>query len=116
MRWISEAEALPPVAQKILLAHPRQTGEFWDLCTAQLLIQYEGVAPVPVKRGDRWPTTYWWSASKDTGATYLVTGNSWWTLLDTIPLPPGAMHKLDREFHYIAQPELVWVGQKQSSR
>jgi hypothetical protein len=113
MKWISEAEKLPPIAQKVLLAHPRQIGEFWDIRTAQLLVQYEGVAPVPVKRGDRWPTTYWWGSEGSDRSMFLVTGNSWWTLLDTIPLPPGAEHRKDREFAYVAQPNPVWVGQRE---
>jgi hypothetical protein len=116
MKWISEAEKLPPIAQKVLLAHPRQSGEFWDLRTAQILVQYEGVAPVPVKRGDRWPTTYWWGAEDSGRNMFLVTGNSWWALLDDIPLPPGAVHAVQTgpaPYHFIAQPELVWIGQRE---
>jgi hypothetical protein len=113
MKWISEEVGLPPIGQTILLAHPRQTGEFWDLTTAMLLVKYEGVHPVPVLRGGRWPTTYYWETSRGRAShPFLVTGNNWWALLDDIPLPPGAEHKRDREYHYISQPELLFVGQR----
>lgn len=111
MKWISESEALPPIAQLVLFAHPRQQGEFWDITTAQLLARYDGVVPMPVPKGSRWATEYWWETNR--GATshpFLVTGNSWWTLLDDIPLPPGAEHKVERGYHYVAQPKPVWVG------
>lgn len=107
MKWISEAEQLPPVAQKVLLAVPRQGGEFWDLKVAQLLIQNEDVTPRPVPPGSRWPTEWYWNSGRD---TTLVTGNSWWALMDDIPLPPGAQHMTERGFHYIAQPEPVFVA------
>jgi hypothetical protein len=110
MKWISEAEQLPKIAQEVLLAVPRQGGEFWDLKVAQLLVRHEDVAPHPVKTGSRWPVDWWWSWNRDGGASVLVTGNSWWALLDDIPLPPGAEHKTDRGFHYIAQPKRVWVS------
>lgn len=112
MKWISEADQLPPIAQPVLLAHPRQTGEFWDLRVAQLLVHHEGVVPRPIKKGERWATDYFWDASRDGRYTTLVTGNSWWALLDDIPLPPGAEHRTERGYHYIAQPTPVFVGQK----
>jgi hypothetical protein len=111
VKWISEAERLPPIAQPVLLAVPRQTGEFWDLTVAKLLVQYEGVVPRPVPRGSEWPTRYFWDSSRDGRATTLVTGNSWWAMLDDIPLPPGAVHRIERGEHCIAQPELVFVPQ-----
>jgi hypothetical protein len=113
MKWISEAERLPPIAQTVLLAHPRQFGEFWDITTAKLLVHYEGVVPAPVAKGSKWPTTYYWEANHGGSAQshpYLVSGNSWWALLDDIPLPPGAEHKTERGYHYIAQPEPVFVA------
>ena len=109
MKWISEEHELPRVAQKVLLAVPRQNGEFWDLKVAQLLVRHEDVVPLPVKKGSRWPVEYSWDSSRDGKDVTLVTGNAWWALLDDIPLPPGATHMQDRGFHYIAQPEPVWV-------
>lgn len=114
MKWISEAEALPAIGQVVLLAHPRQSGEFWDITTAQLLVQYEGVFPRPVAKGSRWPTEFYWEANRGGSVKshpFLVSGNSWWALLDDIPLPPGAEHKTERGFHYVAQPLPVFVGQ-----
>lgn len=113
MKWISEAEALPKIAQVVLLAHPRQGGEFWDITTARLLVQYDGVAPSPVTKGSRWPTTYYWETNHGGSANsypYIVSGNSWWALLDGISLPPGAEHKSERGYHYIAQPMPVFVA------
>lgn len=109
MKWISEADDLPKIAQKVLLAVPRQFGEFWDLSVAQLLVRHEGVFPRPVAKGSRWPVDYYWS--RDAKDTILVTGNSWWALVNEIPLPPGAEHKTERGYHYIAQPEIVFVSQ-----
>jgi hypothetical protein len=114
MKWISESEALPPIAQTVLLAHPRQAGEFWDITTARLLVRYEGVVPRPVPKGSRWPAEYWWEANRGGSAQsypFLVSGNSWWALLDDIPLPPGAEHRTESGQHYIVQPELVFVPQ-----
>lgn len=111
LKWISEAEALPRTAQKVLLAHPRQAGEFWDLHVAQILIQYEGVCPMPVKVNTRWPANYWWSWGDKTAADLLVTGNAWWAFLDGLPLPPGAEHATERGYSFIAQPRPVFVGQ-----
>jgi hypothetical protein len=115
MNWVSEAEELPPIAQPILLAAPRQGGEFWDLTTAQLLVQYEGVVPRPVPKGTRWPTTYYWERNLRGGSAnshpILVTGNAWWALLDEIPLPPGAEHRSERGRHYVVQPQPIFVGQ-----
>lgn len=114
MKWISEAEQLPPIAQNVLLAVPRQFVEFWDLTTAKLLVQYEGVTPLPISKGQKWPTTYWWERNHGGSIKRhpcLITGNAWWTLLDAIPLPPGAEHRTERGHHYIAQPSPVFVMQ-----
>lgn len=114
MKWISESEALPEIAQVVLLAHPRQGENLWDITTAQLLVQYDGVVPLPVAKGSKWPTTYYWETNHGGSVKshpYLVSGNSWWTLLDEIPLPPGAEHKTDRGYHYIVQPVPVFVTQ-----
>lgn len=111
MKWISEAEKLPPIAQKVLLAVPRQFGEFWDLKVAQLLVRHEDVSPRPVAKGSRWPTEWYWDSSQCGRDTTLVTGNSWWALMDDIPLPPGAEHAAARGFHYIIQPMPVFVSQ-----
>lgn len=109
LTWISETERLPPVAQKVLLAVPRQCGEFWDLNVAQILIRHEGVMPKPIAKGDRWPVDYYWS--RDKRDTILITGNAWWALTDKIPLPPGAEHMTERGFHYVAQPSPVFISQ-----
>lgn len=116
LKWISEADDLPPIAQPVLFMHPRQFGEFWDMHVACILVRYEGVVPRPVKPGSRWPTEYWWGAKRGEGADNLVTGNGWWARLDGLPLPPGAEHATDREFHYFAQPKPVWVGQSTDKR
>jgi len=101
--WISEGKALPPIAQKVFLAVPRQHDKFWDIYVAQLLVRYEGVSPKPIVAGERWPTEYWWSTTRDSQGTVLLTGNSWWASFRDIPLPPGAQHATDREFNYIAR-------------
>lgn len=114
MKWISEADDLPRIAQLVLLAHPRQFSDFWDITTAQLLVRHEGVIPRPVPKGTRWPTEYWWETNRGGSAQshpFLVSGNSWWALLDDIPLPPGAEHRTERGYHYVAQPSLVFVPQ-----
>lgn len=113
MKWISEAEKLPPIAQLVLLAVPRQGGDFWDLKTSRLLVRHEDVHPRPVPRGSKWPVEYWWSGAKDGRSETLVTGNAWWTLLNTIPLPPGAEHRSERGQHWVSQPRPVWIGQDQ---
>lgn len=110
MKWISEAEALPIIAQPVLLAHPRQFDNFWDLKVAQLLVRHEGVAPRPVPKGSKWAIDYWWDSSRDGKDIHMVTGNSWWAMLDDIPLPPGAEHKSERGYHFIGQPIPIWVG------
>lgn len=103
MKWISEADQLPPIAQPVFYTAPRQSGEFWDTTVARLLVHYEGVCPRPVKAGDQWPTTYHWSHDHFSANTSLVTGNGWWAWMDDIPLPPGAEHRKERGQHYIAQ-------------
>lgn len=112
MKWVSEAEALPPIGQSVLLMVPRQAGEFWDLHAAGLAADYDGVAPHPVAPGSRWPVKFWWNISKRGREPVLVTGNAWWAEASDIPLPPGAEHRRGpRGDHYIAQPERVWVDQ-----
>ncbi len=114
MKWISEEKALPQIGQVVLLAHPRQADDVWDIRTAQLLAQYEGIIPLPVLKGSRWPTTYYWELNRGGSAQshpVLITGNSWWALLNDIPLPPGAEHRTERGYHYVAQPEPVFVAQ-----
>jgi len=110
VKWVSESERLPKIAQKVLLAHPRQFDNFWDIKVAQLLVSYEGVVPRPVPRGSKWATEYWWDSSRDGREINLITGNSWWALFDQIPLPPGAEHAHERGYHFISQPTLIWVG------
>ncbi|MCW5711326.1 hypothetical protein [Shinella sp.] len=114
LQWISEGEALPRIGQSVLLATPRQTGEFWDLRVARLLVRHEGVFPVPVVAGGDWPTDYYWDRSTS-GArdTSLVTGNGWWASLKNIPLPPGAAHSGDeRGYNYVRQVGEVFVPKR----
>lgn len=109
--WISEREALPPVAQQVLLATPRQTSEFWDLAVARLLVRHEGVVPLPVEPGARWPTDYYWQRGQFGRDHSLVTGNGWWALLDQIPLPPGAAHRNINGFHCLIQTAACFIPQ-----
>lgn len=112
LKWISETESLPPIAQPVFLMHPRQHDPLWDICVAMILVQYEGVCPSPVPKGSAWPSTYYWSVGgRQNASFYLVTGNSWWASCNNINLPPGAEHDKDREFDFIRQPEMVWIGQ-----
>jgi hypothetical protein len=116
LKWISEADALPPIAQPVFLMTPRQSGDFWDMSVACILVDYEGVRPRPIKPGDQWPTTYRWGRTYGGDLISLVTGNAWWALMNEIPLPPGAEHASrvafgDRQ-HWFAQPKPVFVGQK----
>jgi len=103
LTWISESVALPLIGQDILLATPRQTGEFWDIRTAWLSAQHEGVTACPVPVGARWPTNYSWRIGRGLSDICLVTGNSWWALLSQIPLPPGARHGSHNGFHLVEQ-------------
>lgn len=115
LTWISESERLPGIAQRVLLATPRQHEEFWDIRTAQILVQHEGVFPRSVPAGSEWPTDYWWAPSYGRSmldAPVLVTGNNWWAAMDSIPLPPGAEHKTIRGYHCVIQPTPVWVGKR----
>lgn len=110
LKWIGECEALPKIGQSILLATPRQRGEFWDLWVARLLARHEDVFPMPVVAGGDWPTDYYWERNGGTRDTCLVTGNGWWASLTDIPLPPGATHSGDeRGYHYIRQIGDVFV-------
>jgi hypothetical protein len=117
VKWIREDQALPRIAQPILLAHPRQSGDFWDILTAKLLVRHEDVCPIPKPQGD-WPTEWWWETNRGGSAQsspILVTGNSWWTHLDDIPpnLPPGAQHVHDAHgYRYVIQTEAFWVQKK----
>ena len=114
IKWISEADELPHVGETVLLCAPRQHTEFWDIRTACILIRHEGVTPVPVKAGSRWPRDYYWGARRGDETT-MVTGNSYWARLDAIELPPGAEHRTERGQHFIAQPNDIWVGQESNS-
>lgn len=120
LTWISEGERLPMIAQTVLLAKPRQFGEFWDICTARILVRHEGVIPVPVRAGTDWPTDYWWSPAHGRAvidSPTLVTGNSWWAAMDDLPLPPGAEHRRGPlGGHYFAQPVDVWIGKTKKEK
>jgi hypothetical protein len=114
LEWISEAEALPPIAEKVLLAHPRQSGEVWDIETARLLARHEDVRPLPIQPGGQWPTDFYWSRCEH-GSTILVTGNGWWARLDRIVLPPGAEQAYGPAGlgggHYVRQIGAVFIPQ-----
>jgi hypothetical protein len=104
INWISEESALPHVGEVVLRCHPRQFEEFWNMDVAQLLIRHEGVIPIPVPRGSKWPIDYYWCRRGETRSTSLVTGNGWWARFEGLPLPPMAEHRRGRRGeHYIAQ-------------
>lgn len=111
LKWISEAEALPPIGQPVLFIDPRQAGEHWDANVACILVDHEAVFPRPVKPGDQWPTQYRWARTYGGDLISLVTGNGWWAWMDEIPLPPGAEHRKERGQHWIAQPTSVFINQ-----
>lgn len=94
IEWISEADALPMIAQRVLYMSPRQSGEFWDTQVARLLCRHEAVVPMPVKPGGEWPTSYYWSLDHWGKDNSIVTGNGYWAYMDGIALPPGAEHKV----------------------
>ena len=113
LTWISESERLPMVAQTVLLAMPRQHEEFWDICTARILVRHEAVMPLPVRAGTDWPTDYWWAPSHGRAVLdrpTFVSGNNWWAAMDALPLPPGAEHRHGMRGHYIVQPVNIWIG------
>lgn len=111
IKWISESEALPRVAQPVFFMAPKQADNHWTISVACILIRYEEVHPHPVKPGSRWPIEFWWGRPRGSDLVSLVTGNGWWAAMDDIPLPPGAEHRTERGYHFIAQPEDVFVGQ-----
>lgn len=114
LNWISEAERLPKVAQSVLLLTPRQAGEWWDISVARILIQHEGVTPMPVNAGAKWPTSYWWSRfHRD---TCLVTGNAFWASLEHINLPLGAEHHFLNGFSNIKQVGNCFIPQADTKR
>lgn len=102
LKWISEEEGLPPVAQRVLLLSPRQMGEWWDPRIAMILVRYEEVVPHPVRKGDLWPTNFYWNYGGQQ-QTCLVTGNAYWASLEHINLPPGAEHYSDKRSRAIKQ-------------
>lgn len=119
MRWISEGEDLPKIGQRILLCSPRQHAEFWDMSVMCLMVDYDGVVPLPVKAGGEWPTRYFW------GDPYygrqhckLITGNAWWSTFEGIELPPRALHRYmgPRNDHVIVQDGDVWVGRNELTK
>jgi hypothetical protein len=67
-----------------------------------VLVRYEGVVPLPVRKGTRWPVDYFWSDGR-TNSNVLITGNAYWASLDGINLPPGAEHFNDARSHAIKQ-------------
>lgn len=101
LKWISESVGLPRIAQSVLLASPRQSGEFWDLRVASLLVRHEDVVPKPVKAGDPWARYYYWKVDHFGEHNVFLTGNNWWALMNCINLPPGAEHDFDGMYHYI---------------
>lgn len=112
LKWISEAEALPPIGQPVFYIAPRQAGEHWDVHVARILVHHEAVHPHPVKPGDEWPTDAYWSMGHFNQDHHLITGNGWWAWMDEIPLPPGAEHRKERGQHWIAQPVPVFATPK----
>lgn len=115
MKWISEGEALPAIAQNVLVATPRQSGEFWDIVVACILVRHEGVVPQPVSPGARWPVDFYWGFARRPNDNFIVTGNGWWASMTEIDLPPGAEHQQIRGFDCIAQLGHVFVQQSADS-
>jgi hypothetical protein len=102
--WVSESKDLPRIGQTVLLATPRQDGEFWDIATATLLARHENVIPLPVQPGQGfWPTDYYWSRGSHNRDTCLVTGNGWWASLANIALPPMAEHGSHNGYDFVRQ-------------
>lgn len=116
IEWIRESESLPPIAERVLLAHPRQSGEVWDVETVRLLIRHEDVQPRPIEAGKSWPTDYYWARGDRQDGSVLITGNGWWARLDHIPLPPGAEHAYGPAAlgggHYVRQLGDVFIPQQ----
>lgn len=114
--WISEGERLPPIAQKVLLLKPRQGGGWWDPCVAMILVRHEGVAPYPIRKGDRWPVDFFWAHGPGDRSHVLVTGNAFWASLESINLPPGAEHYNGAHSHAIKQADgFQYVSQRDGS-
>lgn len=102
LEWISEAEALPPVAQEVLYTRPHEFDRFWRIAVAMILIRYEGAQPHPVKIGDKRPVTFWWGFGRSQ-ETLLLNGTGYWAKMTGLPLPPGAQHTHIRGGDYITK-------------
>lgn len=109
LKWVSEEDRLPKIGQKVLLLSPRQGGGWWDPSIAMILVRYEGVVPLPINKGAKWPVNYYWSDGRTNSHT-LITGNAYWAALDEINLPPGAEHYSDVYGHEFQQVGFEWVG------
>lgn len=105
LEWISEEDRLPAIGEKVLLLKPRQSGGWWDPCVAMILVRHEGVAPYPIRKGERWPVDFYWAHGPGDRSHVLVTGNAFWASLVGINLPPGAEHYSDARSHAIKQVE-----------
>lgn len=112
--WISEAERLPRIGQHVLVAIPRQMGDFWDLSVRCILARHEDVIPRPVCAGDEWPVDYYWGLPTARGENCLVTGNGYWASLESIPLPLGAAHDAERGFTFVRQIGDVFVPMRRT--
>jgi hypothetical protein len=110
--WVSEGTASPVVGQSVLVAKPRQFQEWRDISVGCILIRHEGVPVLPVKAGTRWPTNYYWSLSSDKRSTSLVTGNAYCAALNNLPLPLGAEHFFEGEYHAIKQVGECFIPQR----
>lgn len=93
LKWISESDALPEIAQQVFLASVDIYGEYWKIQVASILVRHEGVTPHPVKEGDKWPHDFYWSTSREQQGNVLINGRKWWASMSDIPLPPGAKHE-----------------------
>lgn len=111
--WVSEEDRLPPIAQTVLVALPRRSDPLWDIRVGYVFVRHEGVAPHPVKRGDRWPVDFFWGFAPGHRDTSLITGNGFWSSLSSINLPPGAAHSFARGQHWIAQSDFEWIGMQE---
>lgn len=93
MKWTSESEALPEIAQDVFYTKPRADGKFWRIYIACILCRHEDVQPEPVEPGERMPTDYYWSKSGYSGDRFLLDGRGWWAPITGIDMPPGAAHQ-----------------------
>lgn len=105
MEWIRESDALPLIAQDVLLAQPAGYDKFWKIHVARILVRHEGVCPMPVNIGDDMPSEFWWARGEGRESSLLLSGKNWWASLTGLKLPPGAIHELIHDYDCIVKSE-----------